>query len=285
MRRNCGSPRGGSSSSRCCRGGLARYAARRPGPLSRSSLPYATQRPSVAAALPRSEETVAMRRGKPTRCDATHCAARRAIHGKTHAADRQGPEERVSFSRSSLDRFQHAGLSATKPRVGMLEKLLRDRQVNERRMDVEVAEIRSQVLETVLWVDSLAIPLGHPMDDERVPDIVNPWSTTAAARVHTGAADNILEQCPGGDLAVSAFFMHEQWRLYFLGSSRFTPGNEVVRQCGHGAGRQRQPARLEELGIAHVDGSCLQINVPEFQARDLSKTKSGAICHHQHRVH
>jgi hypothetical protein len=36
-------------------------------------------------------------------------------------------------------------------------------------MDVQMAEIRSQVLETVLWVDSLAIPLGHSMDDERVP--------------------------------------------------------------------------------------------------------------------
>src|ERR1700728_3534551 len=102
------------------------------------------------------------------------------------------------------------------------------------------------------------------MDDERVPDIVNPWSTAATARVQPGAADYILEQCPGGDLAVSAFFMHEQWRLCFLGSSRFTPGNEVVLQSGHGAGRQWQAGRLEELGIAHVDGSCLQINVPEF---------------------
>src|SRR2546429_476767 len=141
MRKSCGSLPGGSFSCQRCRGDLARYAAKMPRPPSRSGLPYATRRPSASDAPPRSGETVARHRDKPTPCDATRCAARRAIHGRTHAVDRKEPEEWVSLLRSSLDRFPYIPFGIAKPVIGMLEKLLRDRQVDERRMDIAVTEI------------------------------------------------------------------------------------------------------------------------------------------------
>ena len=84
-------------------------------------------------------------------------------------------------------------------------------------------------------------------------------------------------------MAITAFFVDEKRRLWFLRCSRFTTGDEILPQCGHGAGRKRQPARFKKLGIPHFDRAFLEIDVPKLQANDLGEAKSGAVCHHQHR--
>jgi hypothetical protein len=67
---------------------------------------------------------------------------------------------------SPYDRLSYFGLRGSEPIAGAPEQFLGDGQIDERRMDATVTEISCQIGETILRIDSFAIPFGHAMDHE-----------------------------------------------------------------------------------------------------------------------
>ena len=102
-----------------------------------------------------------------------------------------------SFSQASqfsLDDLQHIGFGHSEPLVCLLKQFLGDRQVNQRRVDIAMTEVRCQVSQTSLRVDSLLVPLRHSMNDECVSKIVDARATAAGVSVHASKADDPPEQ-------------------------------------------------------------------------------------------
>ena len=97
-------------------------------------------------------------------------------------------------SQFSLDDLQHIGFGHSEPLVCLLKQFLCDRQVNQRRVDIAMTEVRRQMSQTSLRVDSLLVPLRHTMNDERVSKIVDARATAAGVSVHASEADDRPQQ-------------------------------------------------------------------------------------------
>lgn len=90
------------------------------------------------------------------------------------------------------------------------EQLLGDGEIDERRVDVAVPEIRREVGQPALRVDPLPVPLEHPVDDKRVSQIVNAGPATARLRLEASGADDAAQELLGSDVGVAARLVAEQ---------------------------------------------------------------------------
>ena len=66
-------------------------------------------------------------------------------------------------------------------------------------MDVAVAEISREVRELRLRVDTLPVPLEHPVNDEGVAQIMDAWPAAAWIRLEAGGPNDPVQQVLGGD--------------------------------------------------------------------------------------
>ena len=113
------------------------------------------------------------------------------------------------------------------PIIGQMQKLLRDRQINQRRMDVLVAEIRGQVWQHGLGVDACPIPFGHSVNHECVAKVVDAWAcATARTRwFYASAPQDASQQTLHRNPRVSALslLMPEQSRVFVGRATGFLP--------------------------------------------------------------
>ena len=63
-----------------------------------------------------------------------------------------------------------------------------DGQIDERGMHAAVTEISRKIGETILRINSFAIPFDHAMNDESMTSIVNPGPDATAPLFQTGVA-------------------------------------------------------------------------------------------------
>src|SRR5260370_6130138 len=100
--------------------------------------------------------------GKKRPCDAKRCVAPRAIGGKTGAeVGETGPRSLGASRRTG----QRGCAISAKSLAGVLHQLLGDRQIDQRGIDVFVAEICRQIWKARLGIDALSIPIEHPVTD------------------------------------------------------------------------------------------------------------------------
>src|SRR5713226_2013089 len=107
-----------------------------------------------------------------------HCAVRSAIRGRTNRAAWVKTVELSWASVFSLDYFQNIRFGGSEALVRLLQELLGDRQVYQRRVDIAMTKVGGQMCQPALGIDPLLIPLRHPMDDERMPKVMNARPTT-----------------------------------------------------------------------------------------------------------
>ena len=69
--------------------------------------------------------------------------------------------------------LQDFGFRGSETLVGMLEQFLRNGEIHQRGMNIAVTEIGGQIWQSGLRIDSLLVPLRHPMDDKGMAEIVN----------------------------------------------------------------------------------------------------------------
>ena len=169
-----------------------------------------------------------------------------------------------------------------------MQKLLRDRQINQRRMDVLVAEVRGQVWQHGLGVDSCPIPFRHSVNDECVAKVVDAWACAAArtrwfyASAPQDASQQTLHRYPR--VSAPSLLMPKQRRVVVGGATGFLPRVHVGPKRSKGAGRERQVPGLEEFRFPDLDHSLVDPNVSDPESRNLSQAQPGAVCQHQHRM-
>ena len=67
-----------------------------------------------------------------------------------------------------LDGLQDVGFRSSEPLVCVLKQFLRNREIDQRRVNVAVPEIGGEIRQPRLRVDPLLIPHRHSMDYEGV---------------------------------------------------------------------------------------------------------------------
>src|ERR1700686_3431177 len=105
-------------------------------------------------------------------------------------------------------------------------------------MDVAVAEVGGQIRQPGLRVDSLLVPLSHPMDDKGVAQIVNARAGAASGILQPDHSNQSVEMSPRGNVTIAALRVPEQWCIGFGGRTGFRTGLEKSPQGGHGRGPQ-----------------------------------------------
>ena len=145
----------------------------------------------------------------------------------------------------------------------MLKKLLRDGEVDQRRVDVFVAEVCGQVREARLRIDPLSIPSQHAVEHKGVPEVVNARAYLAVLRLDPGTSKHADQQLAGHHLRVSSgrLRMPEQGSGRFAGRARLFTSVEVGPKSGGGAIGERQPARLEKLGPRDINSSVFHVHI------------------------
>src|SRR5260370_42676913 len=100
-----------------------------------------------------------------------HCAVQPAIHRRTRAAAR-GADRASSWLHPSRD-LQRMRSEAAEALTCLGEKVLRHRDVNERRMDIAVPEGGREELQGFLWLDAGGIPFESAAQPEQVALDIN----------------------------------------------------------------------------------------------------------------
>ena len=70
-----------------------------------------------------------------------------------------------------------------------------------------MAEIGREVMEAGLRIDPGAIPGQHPVDDKRVPQVMEPRPQASGLRFQVCLSDDISQQMSEGDHLVSPAFV------------------------------------------------------------------------------
>ena len=81
----------------------------------------------------------------------------------------------------------------TEALVCLLQEILGDGDIDQRRMDIAVPEIGRQERELVLRIDAGAIPLQNAVHDHRVTQVVNARTSLALRRLDPGAPQYVDE--------------------------------------------------------------------------------------------
>src|SRR5260370_11501875 len=213
-----------------------------------------------------------------------HCAVPPATHKRTRAAVRatDRPSSWLHLSRDPQTVRSKAAEALTR----LVEKLLRHRYVNERRMDIPVAQIGCKERQPFLRIDAGAIPREDAVHDHRVSQVMNARPGLASRRLKAGSPQYVDEQPHDrlGRVTRSVLVMPEQARLRILRRSTPPPRFQVFTNCCDDACRQRQNPGLEELALPDGDRADLQIDIAKAQARDLTYAQSSAVADGQHRI-
>ena len=77
---------------------------------------------------------------------------------------------------------------------GLLQQILRDRDIDQRRMDIAVPEVGRQVRKAILRIDAGAVPVENPVHDERVTNVVNTGADLSLEWFDAGAPQDVDEQ-------------------------------------------------------------------------------------------
>ena len=133
--------------------------------------------------------------------------------------------------------------------IGQMQKLLRDCQINQRRMDVFMAEIRGQIWEHGLGVDACPIPFGHSVNHECVAKVMDAWANAAARTgwFYSSATQHTSQQTLHCYPRVSApsLLMPEQRRVAVGRATVFLPCVHVGLKGSKGARREREVPGLQ----------------------------------------
>ena len=151
-------------------------------------------------------------------------------------------------------------------------------------MDVAVAEVGREVGQPRLRVDALPVPRDHPVDDEGVAQIVNPWPTTARFGLEAGGANDKAQVMLGGDVRVTALLVTEQRRIRVGRKAGLGSLGEVAGECRHDGRLDRQATGLEELGLTDLDRALLEPKITELQPHHLAHSEADAVREHEHGV-
>ena len=75
----------------------------------------------------------------------------------------------------------------------MLQQLLGDGQIDERRMNVPVTEVGGKIGQAALRINSLTVPSGYAVNNESVPQVVNARPTPTGPSVQPGSTNDMAE--------------------------------------------------------------------------------------------
>src|SRR5713101_3668302 len=106
-------------------------------------------------------------------------------HHKRQSADARGTD-RASSWHPSRD-LQRVRSEAAEALTCLVEKVLRHRDVDERRMDIAVPEVGREELQPFLWIDAGAIPFKNAVHHERVTQVMNARPGLASWRLKAGS--------------------------------------------------------------------------------------------------
>ena len=126
--------------------------------------------------------------------------------------------------------MEYLGAKGVKAGIRFLEEFLGDGQVHQGGIDIFMAKIGREVMEAGLRIDPGAIPGQHPMDDKRVPQIMEPRSGTPCWRLQVCQADHLGQQMPEGDQLVALAFVlvPQQCCGGCLAGVALRPGLEII---------------------------------------------------------
>src|SRR4029077_6330226 len=79
-----------------------------------------------------------------------------------------------------------------------MQKVLRDSDVDQRRVDISMAEIGCEERQTILWVDARLVPFEDPVHDHRVPQVVQARTCSPLRRFQPGTAYDVNKQPSDG---------------------------------------------------------------------------------------
>jgi hypothetical protein len=91
-----------------------------------------------------------------------------------------------------------------KPFTGVLQQVLCDGDIYERRVNVSVAEIRGKVWQTRLWINAVSVPSQHAVENKAVAEVMNTRSDLTVVRLYTRASEDPNQQLSRHDLRVSS---------------------------------------------------------------------------------
>jgi len=77
------------------------------------------------------------------------------------------------------------------PLAGFLQQILRDGDVDQRRVDVPVTQIGREEVQPVLRVDAGSIPFKDPVHDHRVPQVMHARPRPPGRRLEPSAAHDV----------------------------------------------------------------------------------------------
>ena len=153
-----------------------------------------------------------------------------------------------------------------------MQQVLRDRDVDQRGVDIPVAEVGREERQTILRVDARPVPFEDPVHDHRVPQVVQTRSRSPLRWLQPGAAYNVNEQPGDGLLRVAGtpLLVPEQPGPRILRCADPTPCIDIGLKFGHHSVGQRQDFGLVELGQPDRDRAALKINIPQIEAGNLA---------------
>ena len=107
----------------------------------------------------------------------------------------QQPRERVDrfHGCTPSDACRQCDANVTEALVCLLQEILRDRDVDQRRMDIAVPEIGRQEWKLVLRIDAGAIPFENAIHDHGVTQVVNARTGLALRRLDPGTPQDVDE--------------------------------------------------------------------------------------------
>ena len=91
-------------------------------------------------------------------------------------------------------------------------------------MQVAMTEVGPEVGQLSLYVNALPIPLGHPMHDKSVTNVMDPRSLPTGSRLETCPAHYTAHQVVRCDVGVAAPVVPEQRTVRGSRRQRFAPG-------------------------------------------------------------
>ena len=168
--------------------------------------------------------------------------------------------------------MEYLGAKGVKAGIRFLEYLLSDGQVHQGGIDVFMAEIGREVMEAGLRIDPGAIPGQHPMDDKRVPQIMEPRSGTPCGRLQVCQSDHLGQQMPeGAQLVALAFVLvPKQCCGGGLDGVALRTGMEIIPQHSDETWPEWELARLEVLGIAHGERGLLEVEIAQGETDEFA---------------
>lgn len=133
-----------------------------------------------------------------------------------------------------------------------------------------MTEIGRQERKLALGVDALPIPREHPVNDERVPQVVDPRTASSRLRLQAGRSDHPPQQVLGRQIDVPTLLVAEQRRRCLSRQSCLGALAEIVGKHRGDGWPDRHMARLEELGLMDLERLRGEIDIAEPEPGDLA---------------